>query len=430
MHKITLIILITFICTGCASISRGITEGVLGSSSGDKEDVRECSIRGSRFQGLQSYLRPQKTFTTSDGTIDKNSTLKVLMVHGIGEHLQGYSTRIAEHLSQALDLNVAEARFKEITITTPQFPNENLGKVRVHRYTNKQETKEMLFYELTWSSISSDERKIIAYDDSGEHSFRRATLNNTMKGFVNSHISDPLIYLGSSQEKIQFSVVSSFCWMLSRDWQTLEQHTQESCVTNLSDNFTELDDEFAFITHSMGSRIVTDSIQELVKHLEQQIGSDSDDRLVKVVRYMQNKQIPIFMLANQLPLLQLGRETPEVTNQYDDYCTNEGVNHERRFFKELTMVAFNDPNDILSYDVPAKFVDDYMDSRLCINLINVTLNIADVVEILNLGSFANPSVAHRGYDDDERVIGIITQGIEEQSMTPIVEERCTWFETR
>jgi hypothetical protein len=39
-------------------------------------------------------------------------------------------------------------------------------------------------------------------------------------------------------------------------------------------------------------------------------------------------------------------------------------------------------------------------------------------------------VAHRGYENDERVIGIITQGIEEQNMAPIVEERCTWFETR
>ena len=430
MHKITLIILITFICTGCASISRGVTEGVLGSRSGDKEDVRGCSIRGSKFQGLQSYLHPQKSITTSDGAIDRHPTLKVLMVHGIGEHLQGYSTRIAENLSQALSLNVVEARFKDISITHPAFPDQDLGKLRIHRFTNKQETKEMLFYELTWSSISSDEREIIAYDDSGEHSFRRATINNTMKGFMNSHVSYPLIYLGKSQAKIQLAVVSSFCWMLSRDWQTLDQHTQESCDTNQSDNFTELDDEFAFITHSMGSRIVTDSLQELTRHLEQRIKSNPNDQLVNVFEYLQKKQIPVFMLANQLPLLQLGREIPDVTNQYVDYCTNEGINHNKRFFRELTIVAFNDPNDILSYDVPPKFVDDFMDSRLCINFINVTINIAEVVELFRLGTFANPAVAHRDYDDDERVIGIITQGIEEQNIAPIVEERCTWLETR
>ena len=71
-----------------------------------------------------------------------------------------------------------------------------------------------------------------------------------------------------------------------------------------------------------------------------------------------------------------------------------------------------------------------MDSRLCINFINVTINIAEVVELFRLGTFANPAVAHRAYDDDERVIGIITQGIEEQNIAPIVEERCTWLETR
>ena len=420
LHKILFLLLITFICTSCTSISRGVTEGVLRSQNKDREDVRECNIRGSKFEGLQTSLDRQA----------KNTSLKVLMVHGIGEHLQGYSTRMSENLASALTLNVANARFKEITITTKEYPNEDLGKLRIQRYVNEDESKEMLFYELTWSPISEQEKDIIAFDDSGEHSFRRASVNNTMKGFMNSHISDPLIYLGAAQTKIHVSVLSSLCWMISRDWDDLDEHTQEHCSAERADFENVLDDEYAFISHSMGSRIVTDSLQALVEYIEQEMQADPDEDLEYFVEYMQNKQIPVYMLANQLPLLQLGRAIPDVTNQHDDYCLADGKNFENRFFKELTVVAFSDPNDIVSYDVPPKFVDEFMDSRLCVNMINVTINIANVVELFGLGSFANPGIAHREYDNDERVVGIISHGLNDHTTADIVKERCNYLETR
>ena len=419
-HKILVLLLITFICSSCTSISRGVTEGVLRSQNKDREDVRECNIRGSKFEGLQTSLDRQSN----------NTSLKVLMVHGIGEHLQGYSTRMSENLASVLNLNVANARFKEITITTKEYPNEDLGKLRIQRYVNEDESKEMLFYELTWSPISEQEKDIIAFDDSGEHSFRRASVNNTMKGFMNSHISDPLIYLGAAQTKIHASVLTSLCWMISRDWTDLDEHTQEQCFAERADFENVLDDEYAFISHSMGSRIVTDSLQALVEYIEQEMQADPDEDLQYFVDYMQNKQIPVYMLANQLPLLQLGRAIPDVTNQHDDYCLADGKNFGNRFFKELTIVAFSDPNDIVSYDVPPRFVDEFMDSRLCVNMINVTINIANVVELFGLGTFANPGIAHREYDNDERVVGIISRGLNDQTTADIVKERCNYLETR
>lgn len=419
-HKILLLLIISFFCSSCTSISRGITEGVLKSQNQDREDVRECNIRGSKFEGLQTVLDRQK----------ENASLKVLMVHGIGEHSQGYSTRMSENLASALNLNVVNARFKEITIITERYPDEDLGKLRIQRYANEDDTKEMLFYELTWSPISAKEKEIIAFDDSGEHSFRRASINNTMKGFMNSHVSDPLIYLGAAQNKIQLSVITSLCWMMSRDWEDLGGHTQERCISKNPDYDTLLDDEYAFISHSMGSRIVTDSLQALVQYIAEEMQADPDEDLQYFVEFMKNKQIPVYMLANQLPLLQLGREIPEVTNQFDDYCIADGKNYDNRFFKELTVIAFSDPNDIVSYDVPPRFVDEFMDSRLCVNMINVTINVANVVELFGLGSFANPGIAHREYDNDERVVGIISHGLNDHATADIIKERCNYLETR
>ena len=71
---------------------------------------------------------------------------------------------------------------------------------------------------------------------------------------------------------------------------------------------------------------------------------------------------------------------------------------------------------------------DHVDSRLCPKQVNVTINIAPVADLLGLGEFANPLAAHLDYDDDERVIGLITRGIGQPETAPVVEERCTWLE--
>ena len=58
------------------------------------------------------------------------------------------------------------------------------------------------------------------------------------------------------------------------------------------------------------------------------------------------------MISNQLPLLQLGRELPEVTGQEADYCKPEGRYYNQRTVSETSIIAFSDPNDLLSYGIP------------------------------------------------------------------------------
>lgn len=84
----------------------------------------------------------------------------------------------------------------------------------------------------------------------------------------------------------------------------------------------------------------------------------------------------------------------------------------------------------LSYMVSSKFVDHYLDSRLCTNLRNVIFNIVEAVDLVGLGQMASPVGAHGDYDYDERVVNLIARGIGNEQVAPIVEERCTWLETR
>ena len=86
-------------------------------------------------------------------------------------------------------------------LNNPIYGNKPIGHLDVNRYFNKVKTREVIFYELSWSEIIADEKKKIEYDNSAKYTFKRADVNSMMKQFINSHIPDPMIYLGDSQKK-------------------------------------------------------------------------------------------------------------------------------------------------------------------------------------------------------------------------------------
>ena len=87
------------------------------------------------------------------------------------------------------------------------------------------------------------------------------------------------------------------------------------------------------------------------------------------------------------------------------------------------------PLDIMSYPVPDRFAERYIESRLCPSVTNVTINVAAVNALLGLGEVANPLSAHTGYDADERVGALLARGAGHPGVAPVVAERCTWRET-
>jgi hypothetical protein len=422
MKKIQLYPVIIFLLflpglSGCASMTRGAVEAVMAAKDKDKMDTRQCYVRGRPFEGLERLMNQQK----AEGDENK-PILKVLMVHGIGSHKPGYATQLSENLAQALQLPRVQEQFKEFNLTNPRFPDTKLGVLRVSRYLNEDGSREMQFFELTWDVIVQKEKETIAFDNSGEYSFRRAGFNEKLKLFVNDTVPDVIMYYGRFRPAIQASVAQSVCWMMSETWETLPNETEAYCDPQGSNFLDELRDNYVFITHSLGSRITSDAVQTVASVAE------SDERLHERAQALRDKEITIFMLSNQLPLLQLGREKPEVADQIDEICAPGAPRAEERLFKKTHIVAFSDPNDLFSYPIPPKFLRDHIDSRLCPTLTNVTLNISPVIDIFGLGELANPLAAHTGYDNDERVIKLITNGIGTDEVSPVVRERCVWTE--
>jgi len=424
------ILLLLFI-GGCAGISKGVTSAFLDKTEKEK-DTRACDIKGHAFTGLEAFMQRQEDSSgKNERTSENRPTLKVLMIHGIGSPDPGYSTRFSTNLTRELKLGVMEERAKEIDLMKPSFGDVPLGHLTVKRYFNKSKTRELIFYELTWSKIIEEEKKKIDYDNSGEYSFKRANINKSIKTFVNSHMPDPMIYLGESQKKILVSVTQSFCWMFSLDWEDLEYEQRAFCEIKSKQALENMEeDNHVIVTHSLGSRIIIDSLQWFTAETPDVGNQNPQEKIfLKFLEKLKNKKFPIFMLANQLPLLQLGRKDPEVTGQIDQYCREGGEKQQQRMFKELPIAAFSDPNDILSYEIPPKYAMESMDSRICPKMTNISINVAKVISVLGLGNVANPAVAHSGYDDDERVINLIVYGLGNEGTSQMIKDRCTWLET-
>jgi len=375
----------------------------------DEVDTRLCQIRGEPFQGLAPLVA------------DPISTAKVLMVHGVGNHIPGYSTQLMEKLADKLKLNFIGKVTKNISLTDPATKTKKLGNLRVNRLTNQDKSHELLFYELTWSEITAEQKAILDYDNSGEYSFRRTAVNDMLKKFSNDTGPDPMIYLGESREDILVSFAQSFCWMVSAQWGDLPTQSDQACKLSNQAISNLKKDHYALISHSLGSRITIDGLQRIASLFGKK--SKTSGFSLKLSQAFKENKIPIFMLSNQLPMLQIGRKLPEVTGQWDDYCRAEGKLYNSRFISETSIIAFSDPNDLLSYAIPYGFIDRYLDSRLCVDITNININVAKIVNVFGV-DMANPLEAHIGYETDDRIIAMLTNGVGNKNTSAIVNERC------
>lgn len=419
----TVLFLSVLLLGSCTGISRGVTEAVL---AHEAEDTRQCRMDGPAFPGLRQSIAA--TQRAQNGGITK-----VLMVHGISHHTPGYSARFRDRLSAALGMDVIDPEIKTIHLLPPDSANTalsgSIGVLRISRHASADDSKTMMFYELTWSGITEEQKKSIAYDTDNTDGLARSGLNKKMKGFLNNTVPDLLIYMGNGHDAITTAVRESVCWMFTHNWQNLPQTDGAYVCQTGDDNVFEniARDNFFFITHSLGSRITIDTIQSFATENKSSMSAATHEKIRAAVA---NKKFTVYMMANQLPLLQLGRTAPAVTDKISDYCPDNAPKARARVLKELDIIAFSDPNDILSYPVPDNFAREHIDSRTCPQIMNISLNIAPMRDLFGATSFADPLTAHNGYLEDARVIDILTDGVSRKNMSSLVEEKCRWQEER
>jgi hypothetical protein len=412
------LVLTIALLSGCTSISKGITQAYL---EQETEDTRQCWINGRSFDGLDSLSQAENE--SASGTSDSDQ-LKILMVHGIGNHAPGYSRRLQDGLIEEFGFESMDETIKTIALSHPSN-SDDLGVLRVHRYMDLESSREMLFYELTWDSIVEQEKQLLSFDYSTEASVKRAPFNHTLKTFINNTVPDALMYNTKYRAPIQVSVVQAICWILSESWENLPNNQESVCSVSDSNYLSEFDhSNFAIISHSLGSRISLDALQESMRLTSERPGYE------KIIEQFKNNPMYLYMLSNQLPLLQLGQDLPQVHGQMRSVCTPEGDKYDERFFEKLQIVAFSDPNDLFSYAVSPDYANRYIDSRLCPAVSNVTIQIAEVRSfLLGTSEVANPLVAHSDYEIDSRVLKMLVSGFGQDHGQEEVRERCEFIES-
>lgn len=406
-YRLTAIILAAAFLSSCSSFRRNLVNLVVDAR---EEPLTRCEISGFEYEGLADK-------------IERKPILKVLMVHGVGTHYPGYSARLQENLAKQMKLEVSSRLPKNISLLDPKDHKTYLGNLRVTYWQNREATKNMLFYELTWSPITTPEKQIIAFDTTEQYTKFRVPFNNEMKAFLDNTLPDPMFYLVDKRDLILNSSKQAICWMLKNGWDDIPDGQELSCFLSAGQEIRGLAEQnLGFVTHSLGSEIVMDALLNISEQVSQ---AETRENITK----LQNRELTVFMLANQLPILAIGRPLPKIHGQTASYCMPGGANYRRRIFKAVNVVAFSDPNDLLSYAIPQNFADEYFDSRICPQVTNVSVNVAPEIMAFGFG-FVNPVDAHTAYDNSAKVINLMTHGTAEFADDSFLKEKCYFVELK
>ncbi|MBM3512161.1 MAG: hypothetical protein FJX59_00440 [Alphaproteobacteria bacterium] len=298
---------------GCQSFGRGVTKALIDETRDEPQKHEElCEITGPGFQGLEAGFEGALTAGAK--------TVRLVIVHGIGEHQPGHSERFQRSLAYRLGLDGVDPQVKTIILQGPirggRFSStpEALGTLRLARFTNGAD-RDLITFEVTWSSITQAERKSMDFDGVGAVARTRASLNATLKDFMNKRAADPLAYRGAKADAIRESVVQTICWATTVEWSGYPDLAEARCEWLATTPAIVARDTFAIASHSLGNRIAMDALEALGAAGDTK-GSASNPTLTA----FRDKSVDFYMLSNQLPLLQIGRPGPVVAHQARRYC--------------------------------------------------------------------------------------------------------------
>lgn len=344
------------------------------------------------FSGLNQVL--------SDSA-EKSGGLRLLIVHGMGNHDVDYSAPLTSELGRKLGLSYVPDSEETVGIAADGVL---YGYVRTKDFADDR--RRLRVYEVTWSPIT-ESLKAEQFRFDARLGSKRSLVNRSLKNkLLNEKLSDAVLYAGDYRANMQLPI--------------------KKAVRMLLDDGVEGSDRIAIITFSLGSYMTFDTLRAVHS------GDRSMGILPQQVELIAEKTAHVYMLANQIPLLQLTTVAkprssgspssllsiaPERTigaeagDPVRDFISFRGGLGTRRLFaldspRVLQIVAFTDPNDLLSYPLRPS---DYAASEdgLHIRTANIVINVAPWSY---LGLAADPVAAHTGWLKSSETVDAIAFG--------------------
>lgn len=327
-----------------------------------------------------------------------SSTLNVLWMHGMCTH---HSDWIDERISKLAAALGGTPR------TVGVHPVGNQGaSLRTERIVVRSATIDVMF--LSWSPITASSKATLSYDHSvdsgGEFPYARAFLNRELKhGLINDCMTDVVVYGGPNGAGIRLAAEEALCDALGGSY----------VGTDCSVPHGEAPGALAFITESLGSKLLFDAVLEVWADAQNSRDKTLFDRVAKSLAGTRM----MYLMANQLPLLDVAGPMIGLVNGAPGPQRPTSGSSARDVFDllsrlrawtpsgtgPLTVVAFSDPNDLLSYRVvPRHLAGSLREFRIVNVIVSNDTTYFNYVE--------RPDTAHCGYARNPHVLAMVARG--------------------
>ena len=290
-------------------------------------------VKGSTpFVGLADQLSPEQP-------------LQVILVHGMCTHDKTWALNAFAALKGAMGANVAPPPWSATVDLAPE------ARVQIEREEADIFGSKLRMAGIIWSPLTAQLKRQLDYDKTGEPSDcatdatcspKQAKINGKAKDvLLDDCLSDAMAYQGASRSVIRAAMMEAFT-------EVLKDSPPDARIVLISD--------------SLGSKISFDALSEMLLSPAPNPAKAAAARLGQ-----------IFMNANQLPILGLADQTIQVGPALAGGPHVRPADSLQRFLSlrpastlklhaagpSLTLVAFNDPNDLLSYRLlPSRYATD------------------------------------------------------------------------
>jgi hypothetical protein len=372
--------------------------------------------------GLAQYLSPysmpyatprvERPSSADDGTFDglldlaralpASSVVKVLWTHGMCTHPPAWIDDRVKRLADAVG-GASETR----SVRPVGKRGASLTTVRI---STPGAPIDVMF--LTWSPLTAPYKAHLAVD-AVEVPYTRAMLNRELKlGLVNDCLIDVVVYSGPNGNDIRQAMNEAVCGALGG------RFAGESCDVPAGESPAAL----ALVTESLGSKLLFDAVVTIWNAAEASPDKTAIDRVAHSLAAIK----VMYMLANQVPLLDAAGSMalekaldPMPVEQKIHGSTHAAFSLLSKArtrapaMRPITVVAFSDPNDLLSYRiVPAHLAENVKEFRVVNVLVSNGATYFAYVE--------RPDTAHCGYPWNPYVFGMLARGYQAGKPLPSV----------
>jgi hypothetical protein len=320
------------------------------------------------------------------GASQHGTALHLVWVHGMCTHEMNWATDRATRIATALGGAATQTGILEETGGLTRILYQ------IHTPGGDFDATFML-----WSPMTRAFKRTLDFDTAGSNRasafpYQRAALNEALKTeLVNDCLSDAVVYSGQHGDVIRAAMKLAVCHELGG-----------TPVADRPCDLTNAGPErpTVVITESLGSKVLFDAARAVYHD----VGPDPAARAAMDHRFASIQTI--YLMANQIPLLDIASPMPPASS-LDEMV---GMMHAGRMAMAAehattmampTVVAFTDPNDLLSYRLLPPVVD-----LASARLINVIVSNATTW----LRFLERPDIAHCGYTLNRTVIGLIAHG--------------------